>query len=44
MLDPTFVREHLEEVRSGLRNRGLDADKVLEDVATLEAARRARNR
>src|SRR5262245_55467914 len=40
MLDPTFVREHIEEVRTGLRNRGLDADKVLEDVATLESARR----
>jgi seryl-tRNA synthetase len=40
MLDPTFVREHIEEVRAGLRNRGLAADKVLEDIATLETARR----
>ena len=40
MLDPTFVREHIEEVRTGLRNRGLDADKLLEDIATLETARR----
>ena len=40
MLDPTFVREHIEEVRAGLRNRGLDADKALEQVATLETARR----
>src|ERR1051326_4016791 len=40
MLDPTFVRDHIEEVRNGLRNRGLDADKLLEDIATLETARR----
>src|SRR5437870_5514944 len=40
MLDPTFVRDHIEEVRAGLRNRGLDPDKALEDIATLETARR----
>jgi len=40
MLDPTYVREHLEEVRNGLRTRGLDADKMLEDIATLETVRR----
>src|SRR5438105_7993455 len=40
MLDPTFVRDHIEEVRNGLRNRGLDAGKLLEDIATLETARR----
>jgi seryl-tRNA synthetase len=40
MLDPAFVREHIEEVRSGLRKRGLDADKMLEDIATLETVRR----
>jgi seryl-tRNA synthetase len=40
MLDPAYVREHLDEVRSGLRNRGLDPDKVLEQIATLETARR----
>jgi seryl-tRNA synthetase len=40
MLDPTFVREHIEAVRDGLRNRGLDANKLLEDIATLETARR----
>src|SRR3954471_8212029 len=40
MLDPAYVREHMDEVRSGLRNRGLDADKALEDIATLETARR----
>jgi seryl-tRNA synthetase len=40
MLDPAFVRDHIEEVRNGLRNRGLDIDKTLEDIATLETARR----
>jgi seryl-tRNA synthetase len=40
MLDPAFVREHIEEVRTGLRNRGLDIDKSLEEIATLETARR----
>ena len=30
----------MEEVRTGLRNRGIDVDKILEDVATLETARR----
>src|SRR5512140_3442986 len=40
MLDPIFVRDHVEEVRTGLRNRGMDADKALEEIATLETARR----
>jgi seryl-tRNA synthetase len=40
MLDPAYIRDHIEEVRKGLRNRGLDADKVLEEIATLETARR----
>src|SRR5438105_9310269 len=40
MLDPAFVRDHVETVRSGLRNRGLDPDKTLEDIITLETARR----
>src|SRR5829696_2898499 len=40
MLDPAFIRDHIEEVRTGLRNRGLEIDKVLEDVTTLETARR----
>ena len=40
MLDPAFVRDHIEEVRTGLRNRGLDIDKLLEQIATLETARR----
>ena len=40
MLDPSYIRDHVEEVRRGLRNRGLDADKALEEIATLETARR----
>src|SRR5262245_5571948 len=40
MLDPAFIRDHVEEVRAGLRNRGLDADKALEEITTLETARR----
>jgi len=40
MLDPSFIRDHIEEVRKGLRNRGLDPDKALEEIATLETARR----
>ncbi|HXW06092.1 MAG TPA: serine--tRNA ligase [Vicinamibacterales bacterium] len=40
MLDPGFVREHMEDVRAGLRNRGLDADAELEQLATLENRRR----
>ncbi len=30
----------MEQVRAGLRSRGLEVDKLLEDVATLETARR----
>src|SRR5947207_12810863 len=40
MLDPGFVRDHIEEVRTGLRKRGLDPDRALEEIATLETARR----
>src|SRR3954467_1802110 len=40
MLDPSFIRDHVEEVRTGLRNRGLDPDKALETITTLETARR----
>jgi len=40
MLDPLFIRDHVDEVRTGLRNRGLDADKALTDIATFEALRR----
>ena len=40
MLDAAFVRDHLDEVRSGLRNRGLEPDAELEQLATLETRRR----
>jgi seryl-tRNA synthetase len=40
MLDPAYVREHMEDVRTGLRNRGLQAEAELEQLATLEARRR----
>src|SRR6476659_9823353 len=40
MLDPAYVRAHLDEVRAGLRNRGLDADAILEPFAALDAKRR----
>jgi seryl-tRNA synthetase len=40
MIDPAFVRDHLEEVRAAFRNRGLDVDSDLEQLATLETRRR----
>jgi seryl-tRNA synthetase len=40
MLDPALVRDHLEDVRTALRNRGLQAESELEQLATLEARRR----
>jgi seryl-tRNA synthetase len=40
MLDPAYVRDHLEEVRTGLRNRGLQPDAELEQIATVESQRR----
>jgi seryl-tRNA synthetase len=40
MLDAAFVRDHMEDVRAGLRNRGLEPDAELEQIATLETRRR----
>jgi len=40
MIDAVYVREHIDEVRNGLRSRGLDPDKALENIATLESIRR----
>ncbi len=40
MLDPTYIRDNIEVVRSGLRARGLDPDKALEELSTLESVRR----
>jgi seryl-tRNA synthetase len=41
MLDPALLREHLEDVRAGLRNRGLDAEAILQPFASLDAMRKA---
>ncbi|MGE0448439.1 MAG: serine--tRNA ligase [Vicinamibacterales bacterium] len=40
MLDPAYVRDHMDAVRNGLRSRGLDPEQALEHLATLDAARR----
>src|ERR1700726_3438038 len=40
MLDAAFIRDHITEVRAALRSRGLEPDKALEEIATLETARR----
>jgi seryl-tRNA synthetase len=40
MLDPAFIRDHLETVRSGLQNRGLDAETILAELAALDERRR----
>jgi seryl-tRNA synthetase len=40
VLDSNYIRDHVEAVRAGLRNRGLDPDKALEQIATLETVRR----
>jgi len=41
MLDPAFVREHPERVRTGLQNRGLQPDSLLAELGTLDENRRA---
>jgi seryl-tRNA synthetase len=40
MLDPAYVRDHVEEVRTGLHNRGLDPAAILDPFASLDAKRR----
>src|SRR5213596_3683715 len=40
MLDPYYIRDHIDEVRTALRRRGLEPDRLLEEIATLETARR----
>ena len=40
MLDPAYVRDHGDEVRAGLRNRGLDPDTILGPFAELDARRK----
>ena len=41
MIDPAFIREHLDEARTGFRNRGLDPEAILGPFAELDATRRA---
>ncbi len=41
MLDPRFVVEHIEEVRAGLRRRGVRDEEGLHRLAELSEARRA---
>jgi seryl-tRNA synthetase len=40
MLDPAFLRDNLDVVRSGLQKRGANLASELEDLATLETRRR----
>jgi len=40
MLDPAFVRDHLDDVRLSLKNRGLEADADLDDLVKVEIRRR----
>jgi seryl-tRNA synthetase len=40
VLDPAYVRDHLDAVRTGLSNRGLDPEAVLAPFTALDARRR----
>ena len=40
MIDPAFLRDNIEAVRSGMQNRGLELSAELEELATLETRRR----
>jgi seryl-tRNA synthetase len=40
MLDPALVRDRMDDVRAGLRSRGLAVDADLDRLAALEASRR----
>jgi seryl-tRNA synthetase len=40
MIDPNFIRDHVDEVRTGLANRGLNPDTALEQLAVLDKQRR----
>jgi seryl-tRNA synthetase len=40
MLDPAYVRDDMDAVRTALRHRGLNPDAELEQLASLDAARR----
>jgi seryl-tRNA synthetase len=40
MFDPALLRDRLDEIRTGLQNRGLQPDAELEQLTTLESRRR----
>src|SRR5687768_13082957 len=40
MIDSTYVRDHVDDVRRALRSRGLDVDNDLVQIVTLETRRR----
>jgi seryl-tRNA synthetase len=40
MLDPAYIREHIDSTRIGLRNRGIDPESILGPFSELEARRR----
>jgi seryl-tRNA synthetase len=40
MIDATYVRDHVDDVRRALQSRGLDVDNDLEQIVTLETRRR----
>jgi seryl-tRNA synthetase len=40
MLDPGLLRDRIDDIRTGLRNRGLQPDAELEELAALETRRR----
>ena len=40
MLDPAFVRDHTDEVRTALQSRGLDPESILAPFGALDARRR----
>ena len=41
MLDPAFVRDHADLVRTGLQNRGLQPEALLSDLSSLDDRRRS---
>jgi seryl-tRNA synthetase len=41
MLDPSFVRDHADLVRTGLQNRGLQPEALLSDLSSLDDRRRS---
>jgi seryl-tRNA synthetase len=41
MIDATLLRDHLETLRAAMRNRGADLSSTLDELASLEASRRA---